>query len=158
MKFKTGVEQSIYILLILGRIPQDYSITSDDISERLMLSASYTKKLMKLLVHEGVIHSTTGKKGGFSLSKPLSEVTLSNVFFAIEGRGALFNETDLITRLTGDSNSVKKKCSLKIVMDTIEDTWKSLLEKVSLQSLEDKIEIEYDTTNIDEWIKSVITK
>jgi len=121
LKFKTGIEQSVYILLILGRVPNDYSITSEDISERLKLSSSYTKKLMKLLVHEGLIKSTTGKKGGFALAKPLSEIDLSNIFNAVEGRGSLFSETDLVTHLIGEEKSPNKKCSLKIVMDTIEE-------------------------------------
>ena len=158
MKFKTGIEQSVYILLILGRVPNDYSITSDDISERLKLSSSYTKKLMKLLVHEGLIKSTTGKKGGFALAKPLSEIDLSNIFNAVEGRGSLFSETDLVTHLIGDEKTTHKKCSLKIVMDTIEESWKAVLQKVNLEELEKKIEQEYDTTNIDEWISNVTVK
>ena len=158
MKFKTGIEQSVYILLILGRVPNDYSITSEDISERLKLSSSYTKKLMKLLVHEGLIKSTTGKKGGFALAKPLSEIDLSNIFNAVEGRGSLFSETDLVTHLIGEENSTQKKCSLKIVMDTIEESWKAVLQKVNLEELEKKIEQEYDTTNIDEWINKVTVK
>lgn len=157
MKFKAGIEQSLYILLILGRIPRDHFITSEDISTRLKLSPSYTKKLMKLLVHEGLLISSTGKNGGFSLAKPLSELTLSNVFDAIEGRGALYNDTDLLSNLTGE-NSSSKKCSIKLVMDTIEDGWKSLLKQVNLKQLEEEIMKDFDTNSIDEWIKSVIIK
>lgn len=158
MKFKAGIEQSIYIILILGRVPHDYFINSEDISERLKLSSSYTKKLMKLLVDEGLINSSTGKKGGFALAKPLSEINLSNIFDAVEGRGALFTDTDLGNHLMGNYNANQKKCSLKVVMDTIEKTWKSLLQEITFSDLEKKIELEYDTQNIDEWINNVIIK
>lgn len=157
MKFKSGIEQSIYIVLILGRVPHDYYITSEDISARLKLSPSYTKKLMKDLVHEGLIKSTPGKKGGFSLARPLSEIDLSNIFDAIEGRGSLFSETELAAHLTGNYDTTQK-CSLKVVLDTIEGTWRSLLKSINLNDLEKKVEQEHDMSNIDEWIKSVILK
>lgn len=157
LKFKAGIEQSIYILLILGRIPNEHAITSDDISARLRLSPSYLKKLMKLLVHEGLLISSTGKNGGFSLAKPLSEITLSNVFDAIEGRGALYNDTDLISNLTGENNN-SKKCSIKLVMDTIENDWRSQLKQVTLQQLEEEIMKDFNSNSIDEWINSVIQK
>ncbi|GAB2023481.1 Rrf2 family transcriptional regulator [Pseudolactococcus yaeyamensis] len=156
MKFKSGIEQSIYILLILDRTPQGYAITADDISNRLKLSPSYLKKMMKLLVHEGLILSSTGKKGGFSLAKPLSDINLANIFDAIEGRGAFFHETDLISNLVGEDSPTTKKCSLSIVMETIEDDWRKIMEEVTLEDLEKKIVLEYDTTKIDTWIQSVI--
>ena len=43
-------------------------------------------------------------------------------------------------------------------MDTIEESWKAVLQKVNLEDLEKKIEQEYDTTNIDEWISKVTVK
>lgn len=158
MKFKAGIEQSIYILLILSRIPHDHYITSDDISLRLRLSPSYTKKLMKLLVHEGLINSTTGKNGGFALAKSPSEITLTNIFNAIEGRGALYNDSDLLSNLAGENNIKKSHCSIKLVMDTIENGWKALLDQVTLKQLEEDIMVSFDVSGIDKWINKVIKK
>lgn len=158
MKVKAGVEQSIYILLILGRTPKNYAISSEDISTRLKLSPSYLKKLMKSLVHEGLVVSSTGVNGGFSLVKPLSDINLSNIFDAVEGRGAIFNETNLGAYFIGESTSTNESCSLAVVMDTIEESWRKILEKITLEDLEKKILLEYDTTQIDTWIHSVTDK
>ncbi|GAB2023000.1 Rrf2 family transcriptional regulator [Pseudolactococcus yaeyamensis] len=155
MKIKSGVEQSIYILLILGRIPTDTSITSEDISTRLKLSQSYLKKLLKSLGHEGLVTSSTGKKGGFSLAKPISEINLSHIFYAVEGRGSLFNETKLGSYFIGEGATENKECSLSVVMDTIEDSWRKILENITLKDLETKILLEFDTTQIDAWIQRV---
>ena len=47
-------------------------IHSQLLSERLGTSHSYLKKIIKLLVNEGLITSVPGKFGGFSLAKPCS--------------------------------------------------------------------------------------
>ena len=42
-------------------------MTSTALSDRLNVSDSYLKKIIKALVKEGLVNSTTGKHGGFSL-------------------------------------------------------------------------------------------
>lgn len=157
MKIKTGMEQSIYILLILSRLPQESTLTSDAISARLNLSPSYLKKLMKVLVHEGLVVSSTGKKGGFSLAKPIKEITLYDIFETIEGKGSIFNGRDILSYFL-DSNIAhqKKGCVIDIIMDTIEKKWKASLEEITLDSLMKQIEQQYDIKKIDHWIQESI--
>lgn len=157
MKFKSGMEQSIYVLLILSRLPKESTLTSDVISNRLNLSPSYLKKLMKVLVHEGIVISSTGKKGGFSLAKSIHDINLRDIFEAIEGKGSIFNGTSLINHFVDDSSvTEKQKCVLEIIMQTVEDKWKSSLMEITLFGLMKQIEQQYDIKKIDEWIQEVI--
>lgn len=157
MKFKTGMEQSIYILLILSRLPKGSTLTSDLISNRLNLSPSYLKKLMKVLVHEGLILSSTGKKGGFSLAKPIQEINLCDIFQSVEGKGSIFNGTGIISHFVDDTIAhEKKRCVIEIIMETVEEKWKSSLMEITLYSLMNEIEQQYDIKKIDEWIQEVI--
>lgn len=157
MKFKAGMEQSIYILLILSRLPKGSTLTSDVISDRLNLSPSYLKKLMKVLAHEGLILSSTGKNGGFSLAKPIQEINLCNIFEAVEGKGYIFNGTDMISNFVDDTITLeKKRCVISTIMESLEEKWKSSLREITLYNLMKQIEQQYDIKKIDEWIQEVI--
>src|SRR5699024_12456762 len=68
VKISSGWEQSIYVLLILSRLPKGKHINSLALSERLHVSHSYLKKTIKSLVKEGLVKSSPGKLGGFSLA------------------------------------------------------------------------------------------
>ncbi|KAF6600718.1 Rrf2 family transcriptional regulator, partial [Bacillus sp. EKM417B] len=47
MKMKSGMEQAVSVLLLLSRLPVQSSLTSEAISQRLRVSPSYLKKLMR---------------------------------------------------------------------------------------------------------------
>lgn len=96
MKLSSGWEQSVYVLLILSQLPDNKTINSQALSLRLGTSHSYLKKIIKLLVNEGLITSIPGKYGGFSLAKSLEEISFYDVFIAIEGRGKIFANQQLL--------------------------------------------------------------
>lgn len=90
MKMKSGMEQAVSVLLLLSRAPVQASLTSEAISQRLRVSPSYLKKLMRTLVQAGLAESLPGTKGGFTLTKPLADITLYDVYQAVEGRGSMY--------------------------------------------------------------------
>lgn len=51
----------------------------DDISERLDVPRNYLSKILHALAREGVLESTRGPGGGFTLGRPPQEVTLATV-------------------------------------------------------------------------------
>lgn len=63
MKMKSGMEQAVSVLLLLSRLPVQASLTSEAISQRLRVSPSYLKKLMRTLVQAGLAESLPGTKG-----------------------------------------------------------------------------------------------
>ncbi len=64
MKMKSGMEQAVSVLLLLSRLPVQASLTSEAISQRLRVSPSYLKKLMRTLVQAGLAESY-GDEGRF---------------------------------------------------------------------------------------------
>ena len=90
MKLSIGWEQAVYVLLMLNLL-SEHSVMTSTLSDRLNVSDSYLKKIIKALVKEGLVNSSTGKNGGFSLNKPLNQITFYDVFLAIEGRDAIFS-------------------------------------------------------------------
>ncbi len=70
------------IVLIAG---SDKSVNVNKIAEATESSSNHLAKVMQRLVKSGLVNSTRGPAGGFVLKKPASEITLYDIYFAIEG-------------------------------------------------------------------------
>ena len=109
MRLSSGWEQSVYVLLMLDQLPEGKYINTISLSERLEVSDSYLKKIIKLLDNEGLVKSVRGKNGGVALSKPLSQITFYDVFIAIEGKNRIFESQNLLKKFLGNEESKKAK-------------------------------------------------
>lgn len=152
MKLSSGWEQSVYALLILARFPER-PMSSIMLAERLNVSQSYFKKIVKALVNEGLLNSTTGKNGGFSLAKDLADINFYDVFVAVEGRGKIFQSQQLLKNFLGDDEGKKAdKCAITDALDVIENTLVKTLSAVTLEKVLKETEENYDLTDLDKWI------
>ncbi|MCJ1655381.1 Rrf2 family transcriptional regulator [Staphylococcus sp. NRL 16/872] len=155
MKLSKGWEQAIYVLLILNQLPQRNVITSTALSERLNVSDSYLKKIIKSLAKEGLVHSAPGKNGGFSLNKPLSEITFYDVFLAIEGRDKIFSSQHLLKSFLGENESQKAElCVVSHSLNQIEQSLISTLSSVSLDGVHHTIDQKYNLEELSQWIST----
>ncbi|MBD3265928.1 Rrf2 family transcriptional regulator [bacterium] len=67
---------------------RDRKLTTANIATALGVSFNHLQKVHQKLVHAGIIRSVRGPGGGFELNKPASEITLFDVFIAVEGQYA----------------------------------------------------------------------
>ena len=77
-----------YGLLAVGFIGQqkDKSIVlSNAISEKYKIPLEYLLKIMQSLVRANILHSKRGPRGGFSLARPLTKITMLDVIEGVEG-------------------------------------------------------------------------
>ena len=79
------VEQGIYVALILSAERERRPLISSQLSAILSVSDSYLKKILRKLVLGGVIVSCPGKDGGFQLARPIEEISIYDVYAALEG-------------------------------------------------------------------------
>jgi Rrf2 family protein len=61
------------------------SLSVKTIAARFQVSEAHLSKVMQRLVKVGLVTSVRGPKGGFSLTRPSDQLTLLEVFEAIEG-------------------------------------------------------------------------
>lgn len=80
------VEQGIYVVLILSFHKEHSPLRSTQLSTLLSVSDSYLKKILRKLVLAGIVTSSTGKEGGFQLARPIDQITVYDVYSALEGR------------------------------------------------------------------------
>jgi Rrf2 family protein len=68
----------------LANLPEGESLTLPQIAEREGISTANAGKLMWLLNKAGFVHSTRGTKGGYLLSRPASEIHLSEIIKVLD--------------------------------------------------------------------------
>ncbi|MCH4164465.1 MAG: Rrf2 family transcriptional regulator [Lentilactobacillus diolivorans] len=136
MKLKGSFEQAVCILLMLALSKDRAPIRSIVISKRLGVSDSYLKKVLHQLVLGGLISSEAGKGGGFLLAKQINQVTLLDVYDAIEGPEPIIKSTGIAKQIFFDGQFVENQ--EKLIFDQVyraEDQFKAGLKAEVLGDL-----------------------
>lgn len=133
MQMKTSVEQAIYAVAILALLPERALLPGDAISEQLKTSPSYSQKLLRRLVREGLIYSVPGAKGGFKLNRRSDEITMYDVYSAMEGQQALYAPNGIFE----DMMALEEACDCLLVshMGKAEAAWKAVLTEQTIADL-----------------------
>ncbi|MEK5137886.1 Rrf2 family transcriptional regulator [Priestia sp. FSL W8-0001] len=84
MHMKTGVEQSVYAMVLLHFLPSKAVLPADAMSKQLGASLIFSKKLLIKLVHADLITSVSGVKGGFKLKKKPEDIYIYDVYVTNE--------------------------------------------------------------------------
>lgn len=76
-----------YGVVLLTRFAQApfESRSARDLAEELRLPLPTVGKVLKLLVRDGILVSQRGTKGGYALSRPPSEISVTSIIAALEG-------------------------------------------------------------------------
>lgn len=86
---------SEYALLSLDVIRKsDSPIGSEQLANELSIPKSFLAKILQGLAKKGILESRKGAHGGFILAKKSTEISLSDIIFAAEGKSpAVFDCT-----------------------------------------------------------------
>ena len=93
------VEQGIYVVLLLSLEKEHKPLRSTEMSTILSVSDSYLKKILRKLVVAGIIRSMPGKEGGFQLSRSVEEITLYDIYTALEGESVELKTSGIGSRI-----------------------------------------------------------
>jgi len=83
MKVTALEEYGLRCLLLFAEAQESESLTLQEISSRERLSLPYAGKLLMILKKAGLVRAIRGRKGGYVLSRPASEIPLREVFSAL---------------------------------------------------------------------------
>ena len=75
-----GIHAMVYLAWANGR-----RIQAQQMAEQLDVSAAHLAKVLQRLARSGVVRSTRGPKGGFRLTRSADEISLLEVYEALEG-------------------------------------------------------------------------
>jgi Rrf2 family protein len=85
VRLTKGADYGARGALYLAKKPRDTVVLVSEIAEAEDLPESYLAKIFQDLAKQGIVRSHRGAKGGFSLARPATEITLRQVVEAIEG-------------------------------------------------------------------------
>lgn len=161
MHLTKSTEQAICIMVMLYLQDRHVFLNSKEISQRLDISPTYLKKIMRKLVLNDLVKANTGIGGGYKY-KSNKKVSLYDIYVAINGEVEVFVlKTDYVSKIFEGALAVdvRYKKYLKKV-DEINKNIKKSLEQITIDSLvedilEENAKIRLDWNNWEEEFKRV---
>jgi Rrf2 family protein len=121
-----GVRAMIHI----GSLPESRLASKEAIALAEAIPPSFMAKVLRRLVRGGLLRSSRGARGGFSLARDTSEITLLDILAAIEGPIQL-------TDCSGGAHgcAVSHECPASAVWPEVQQQMAMLLRETTLEAL-----------------------
>ena len=134
MKLSSQEEYGLRCLLQLARAGDTASLTISDMAGREGISSPNVAKIMRILRRAGLVRSTRGKAGGYSLSRPAADVRALEVVSALGGR--LFDPGFCDRHAGVEAHCLNTRdCSIRPVLRGLQDAVDQVLGELTLASL-----------------------
>ncbi|GLF92636.1 RrF2 family transcriptional regulator [Streptomyces yaizuensis] len=128
MRMGEGVEWGLHCCLTLAWLGDDRPVPTARLATWFDLPPAYLAKRLQALVRAGVLASTPGARGGFSLGRPPERITLMDVVTAIEGTDDAFRCTEIRQRGEGGGGALAREfqrpCGVATAMRRAELAWR----------------------------------
>jgi Rrf2 family protein len=134
MKLTTQEEYGLRCLLQIGRRGEGGSLTIAEMGHLEGISAPNVAKIMRILRRAGLVNSTRGKAGGYTLARPAAATPVGDVLGALGGRlfdASFCDQHSGIERLCLNNSD----CSIRPVLRRLQDAVDQVLGRLTLQSL-----------------------
>jgi len=130
MKSRYGFRAILEIAAENGKKPVKIKF----IAERQDISSKYLEQIVGTLKSADLLYSTRGPKGGYLLTRPASEIKLSEVFLALEGPPIS------VECLQHRQHCPRcKDCATRVLWMEMQDAMLGVLESKTLQDIIDKL-------------------
>ncbi|MBC8161364.1 MAG: Rrf2 family transcriptional regulator [Roseiflexaceae bacterium] len=91
MKYSQATNYALHTMLYFVALPSGTTLGVQRLAALQSLSPTYLSKILTKLVKAGLIESTPGAHGGYTLAKNNSELSFLDVIHAIEGTASSFH-------------------------------------------------------------------
>lgn len=85
MIFTTKAEYGVRLMVRLGGLPGDQPVSLKTVAENERLPLAYLERIVALLRRAGLVDSTRGAHGGYTLARPADQIRMDDVILALEG-------------------------------------------------------------------------
>lgn len=125
-------------MLDIARHPAMFLVRTTDIANRHGTSTFYMGTILTELKNGGLIKGTRGKKGGYQLARPSSEINIADIILVLENNLCFVNCLSKDPRKQGCNR--EKFCVAKKLWGDARDSLLSYFETFSLDNLCGKID------------------
>ena len=158
MQLPKGIEWSAHALVVLDCLQDQAPIPTAELAQIYGVSLTYLSKQLQALVRHGLVISSSGPAGGFSLARPAEQINLAQVVEAVQGPRTLFHCAEIrcqgifreqVTQITAGG-----PCRIAAAMHQAEHAWRSSLETITIRDLAQGV----DVTSRQQMLESLTTQ
>lgn len=133
MKISTRGRYGLRLMVDLAMYSSNNKVTLKEISKRQDISDKYLEQIMTTLNRAGLVKSTRGASGGYSLARPATEITVGDIFRVVEG-------SVVIVECAQDPNYCDRMtaCPTAFVWKKMRTAIEDIIDNITLQDLCDK--------------------
>ncbi len=138
MKISKSIEQGIYVTLMLALQKNHTPVKSLVLSQRLEVSDSYLKKILRKLVVADIIDSNASKDGGYTLKRSVATITFFDIAQAVDNLGDMqFPDLHLAEKVFpgNDAHIQKSKTIAGDVLEEAQTNFNTVLKQYPLSLL-----------------------
>ncbi|MCI0130408.1 MULTISPECIES: Rrf2 family transcriptional regulator [Enterococcaceae] len=145
MKLTNATEQALAIMALLSTQEKDVPVSSIAIYQKLSVSSSYIRKLLRKLVVSNIIEGVSGNNGGFYIKKELSDITLLHIVEAIEEPFHSFPKVGVLERAFSDFTKIAQTGDEQIAecFSRADKKWNKELERITVEDILSDVFREY---------------
>jgi len=138
-RFPIKVTYGIMAAVELARHQDSQPIQAKVIAQRQGIPGRFIEQIMQRLKQEGIVHSSRGAQGGYTLTKPASQISLAKLVNSMNGShtpiGSDFQGTN------GSSSPMHLSTALLSgIWEKVEEAEQGILTNISIQSLVEQYE------------------
>lgn len=130
MKVTRASDYAIRSLIHIAKKPEGTVFMRSELSKLCDIPDSFLGKILQNLAKAEILSSERGKKGGFKLNKPASDITVFDIIRSIEGElslnGCIFDDSFC---------SIVNTCSAHKMWEDVQNTLLNKLKSYSLSKL-----------------------
>lgn len=124
----------------LARHQDSQPIQAKVIAQRQGIPGRFIEQIMQRLKQEGIVHSSRGAQGGYTLTKPASQISLANLVNSMNG-----SHTPIGSDFRGTTNGSGPPMHLSTALlsgiwEKVEEAEQRVLTNISIQSLVEQYE------------------
>ncbi len=145
MKLSGGVEWALHCCVVLTAANND-PVAVARLAELHDVSSTYLAKQMQALSRAGIVRSTQGHAGGYTLTRAPDDITVLDIVEAIDGPQATFACTEIRQRgpLAATPEACDKPCAITRAMLAADQAWRAALRGVTIAELARDVDRDYD--------------
>jgi len=147
MKFSTRTRYGSRAMAELAAAYPDGVVSVKEMARRQHLSAKYLEQIIGSLRSAGLIEAVRGMHGGYVLSRPPSQISLSEVFRVLEGSSAPVGCVE-----NPDQCAMSETCPTRETWVEIREAIEQILEGTSLQDLAERKKRKCDSSGLTYYI------
>ncbi|MEM8885933.1 MAG: SUF system Fe-S cluster assembly regulator [Planctomycetota bacterium] len=131
LRITRQADYGIVLMTLFGGKNETAVLSAREMAEGSNLPLPTVSKILKCLTRGGVLKSTRGVKGGYSLARASNEISITNIIEAVEGPIAI---TDCLDEQSKDC-LIQDTCPCKQNWNRINEAVRSALSGVRLSDM-----------------------